>query len=146
MHARNQRVPFRAPLYRLLGDQRGAAIVEAALAFPIVIFLSLGALETARAVSASASINHAAKETVRWAAVRGEASSEEATEAELESRAIELANLPASSVTAEVSWDPDNSPGSLVFVTMQHTFTPVALPFLPKSLALSSTASMTVIR
>lgn len=146
MRGRARRCPFRSFLHDLLGDQRGATAVEAALVLPIMIFLSLGAIETARGVSAKAAINHAAKETARFASVRGEASEEEATQASLEAMAVELTNLPASSVTASVSWDPDNSPGSLVIVQMQHVFTPVALSFLPEALTLDSTASMAISR
>jgi Flp pilus assembly protein TadG len=146
MPARTQPIHVLTLLHRLLSDRRGAAVVEAALVLPLVIGLSLGAIETARAVSAKAAISHAVKETARFAAVRGEASkADEATQADLEGMAVRLAALPASSVSANVSWEPNTSPGSLVLVQMQHTFRPIA-PFLPDSLTLSSTASMTVIR
>jgi len=145
MRDRSQRARLQIVLRNLLGDQRGAAIIEAAVALPIMIVLSLGAIETARAVSAKASINHAAKETARFASVRGDASKDEATEATLESMALELAQLPPASLTASVSWNPDNRPGSTVLVQMQHTFTPV-VPFMPSSFTLSSTASMIITR
>jgi Flp pilus assembly protein TadG len=138
--------PAKARLRRLLWDQDGAGIVEAALVLPLMIFLTLGALETARAIAAKAAMNHAVKETARFAAVRGEASSAEATEAFLEDMALKLADLSSSTATAAVTWEPNNSPGSRVIVQMQHDFTPLALPFLPDPIELSSTASMIVIR
>lgn len=146
MPGQSQRRPSRTFLHGLLRDQRGATAIEAALVLPVMIVLSLGAIETARGVSAKAAINHAVKETARYASVRGEASSEEATQADLETMAVDLSKLPASSVTANVRWDPNNSTGGLVIVEMQHVFTPVGLSFLPGSLTLESTASMTVVR
>jgi Flp pilus assembly protein TadG len=138
--------PAQARLRRLVRDQEGAGIVEAALVLPLVIFLTLGAIETARAIAAKAAMNHAVKETARFAAVRGEASPAEASEAFLEDMALKLADLPTSTATAAVTWDPNNAPGGRVTVQMQHDLTPLALPFLPDPIELSSTASMIVIR
>ncbi len=131
---------------RLLGDRGGGAAVEFALVIPLAILVTLGAVEVARAVSVQASISHAAKETVRFASVRGSASGAAATEAELEAMAVELADLTDASTSAAISWDPDNSPGSMVTVDMQTTFSPVALPFGPSEYTFTSTASMTIVR
>lgn len=135
-----------ATIARLTGDRRGGAAIEFALIIPIAILLTVGAIEVARAVSVQASISQAAKETVRYASVRGSASGAAATETELEALAVELAELANASTSAAVSWTPDNSPGSVVSVDMQTTFTPVALPFGPSSYTFTSTASMTVVR
>jgi Flp pilus assembly protein TadG len=135
-----------ATIARLTGDRRGGAAVEFAFIIPIAILLTVGAIEVARAVSVQASISQAAKETVRFASVRGSASGAAATEAELEAMAVQLAELANASTSAAVSWSPDNSPGSVVNVDMQTTFTPVALPFGPSSYTFTSTASMTIVR
>jgi Flp pilus assembly protein TadG len=127
-------------------DRRGVTAIEVAFTLPLLIMLSLGAIEIGRAVSAKASINHAVEETVRFAAVRGAASGTPATQTQLETMAVQLAELPAGTLVAGVNWDPDNSPGSVVTVQLQHTFTPVALPFAPTTFTFDSTASMTVIR
>ena len=100
----------------------------------------------ARAVSVQASISQAAKETVRFASVRGSASGTAATEAQLEAMAVQLADLADASTSAAVSWTPDNSPGSLVTVDMQTTFAPAVLMFGPSSYTFTSTASMTIVR
>jgi Flp pilus assembly protein TadG len=133
-------------LRALAADRCGATAVEAAIALPLVILLSLGAIELGRVVSAQANINHAVKETARFAAVRGAASESAATEDQLKTMALQLAELPTGSLVPAVRWDPDNVPGSLVTVELQHTFTPVALPFAPDSFTFSSTASMTIVR
>ena len=127
-------------------DRRGATAVEAAFTLPLVILLSLGAVELGRAVSAQANIAHAVKETARFAAVRGAASGAAATEAQLEAMALQLATLPADTLVPAVSWSPDNVPGSTVTVQLQHTFSPITLPFAPDSFTFSSTASMTIVR
>ena len=131
---------------RLLGDRRGGVAIEFAFVIPIAVLLTVGAVEVAHAVSVQASISQAAKETVRFASVRGSASGAAATEAELEAMAVQLAELADASTSAAVSWTPDNSPGSTVTVDMQTTFTPVALPFGPSSYTFTSTASMMIAR
>ncbi|MGH6913772.1 MAG: TadE/TadG family type IV pilus assembly protein [Geminicoccaceae bacterium] len=127
-------------------DRRAATAIEAAFVLPLVIVLSLGSIEIGRAVAAQASIEHAVKETARFAAVRGAASETPATQAQLEAMALQLAELPASTLTASASWAPDNAPGGVVTVQLQHTFTPVTLPFDSSSFTFSSTASMTIMR
>jgi len=135
-----------ATIARLGRDRRGGIAVEFAFIIPIAILLTIGAIEVARAVSVQASISQAVKETVRFASVRGSASGAAATEAQLESMAVQLADLAAAGTSAAVSWNPDNSPGSVVTVDMQTTFAPVALLFGPSSYTFTSTASMTIVR
>jgi Flp pilus assembly protein TadG len=131
---------------RLLGDRGGGVAVEFAVVIPLAVLVTIGAVEVARAVSVQASITQAAKETVRYASVRGAASGAAATEAELEAMAVQLADLADAGTLAEVTWNPDNNPGSVVTVDMQTTFSPVALPFGASSYVFTSTASMTIAR
>ena len=131
---------------RLRRDQRGAGAVEFAFIAPLAILITLGAIETARAISAQAAIDHAVKETVRFAAMRGTASGAEASETQLEAMALDLADLPSAATTAVASWNPDNSPGGIVTVTVQHTFSPVTIPFQSDSFTFNATASMTIVR
>jgi Flp pilus assembly protein TadG len=138
--------PVRAVIERLARDQRGGGAIEFAFVAPIAILLTIGSIEVARAVSAQASINQAAKETARFASVRGTASGTAATETELEALAVDLVDLTYGTTSADVSWDPDNSPGGVVNVDIQTTFTPLALPFFDGSYTFTSTASMTVVR
>src|SRR5918994_1932657 len=101
-----------AAIHRLVGARQGSAAVEFAFAIPIAVLLTIGAVEVARAVSVQASISQAAKETVRYASVRGSASGAAATETQLETMAVQLADLADAGTTAAATWDPDNSPGS----------------------------------
>jgi Flp pilus assembly protein TadG len=131
---------------RLGRDRRGGVAVEFAFIVPLAILLTIGAIEVARAVSVQASISHAAKETVRFASVRGAASGAVATEHQLEAMAVQLADLADHSTSAALSWNPDNSPGSVVTVDMQTTFSPVVPLLGPSSYSFTSTASMTIVR
>jgi Flp pilus assembly protein TadG len=135
-----------AAIDRLVSDRHGGVAIEFAFVIPIAILLTVGAVEVARAVSVQASISQAAKETVRVASVRGSASGAAATEAQLEAMAVQLADLADASTSAAVSWAPDNSPGSVVTVDVQTTFSPVALPFGASSYTFNATASMTIVR
>jgi Flp pilus assembly protein TadG len=146
MHALRLAARFADRLRTLAVDRRGASAVEAAFTLPIVVLLTFGAIELGRVVWAQASINHAVKETARFAAVRGAASGSAATEDQLEAMALQLAELPAGTLIPEVSWTPNNFPGSVVTVQLQHTFEPIALPFASDSFTFSSTASMTIVR
>ena len=141
MEAQPRRLSLLAAVHRLVGDRRGGVAVEFAFVIPIAILLTIGAVEVARAVSVRASINQAA---VRYASVRGSASGAAATETELETMALQLADLTTGSTSAEVSWAPDNSPGSVVTVDMQTSFAPAILLFGPSSYTFTSTASMTI--
>jgi Flp pilus assembly protein TadG len=133
-------------LRALASDRRGATAIEAAFTLPLVMVLTFGAVEMGRAVSAQANINHAVKETARFAAVRGAASGAAATESQLEAMAVQLAELPAYTLVPTVSWNPDKVPGGVVTVELLHTFTPITLPFASDSFTFSSTASMTIVR
>jgi len=133
-------------LRRLRRDRHGAGAVEFAFIAPLALLVTLGAIETAQAVSAQAAINHAVKETARFAAVRGTARGTEASESPLAAMALDIADLPLSVTTVAASWDPDNRPGGIVIVTMQHTFNPVTIPFKLDTFTVNATASMTVVR
>jgi Flp pilus assembly protein TadG len=146
MHALRLAARFADRLRALAVDRCGASAVEAAFTLPVVVLLTLGAVELGRVVWAQASINHAVKETARFAAVRGAASGAAATEDQLQAMALQLAELPASTLIPAVIWNPDNFPGGVVTVQLQHTFSPMALPFGPDSFTFSSTASMTIVR
>jgi Flp pilus assembly protein TadG len=131
---------------RLLRDERGSTIVEWAFVGPIAILLTLGAVEMGRALFAQAAITQAVKETVRFASVRGAASGAEATVDELEAMARQLADLADAETQVAVAWAPDNRPGSVVTVTMQHDFQPVTTPFDGSTFTFDATASMTIVR
>ena len=142
---RQRRLKLRR-LLQLLPDERGASAIEFAFVAPILILVTLGAIETARAVSAQATMNHAVKETARFASVRGTASGTAASAAQLEAMALEIADLSPERTTAAATWAADNKPGGIVTITMQHTFLPVAMPFEVETFTFDATASMTVVR
>lgn len=131
---------------RLRADQRGATIVELAFAGPIVILITLGAVKSARAIFAQAAITQAVKETAQFASVRGAASGASATVDELEAMALQLADLSDHKTQVAVAWSPNNRPGSMVTITMQHDFEPLTTPFDGSTFTFNATASMTIVR
>lgn len=58
-----------APTTRRLRNDRGQAIVELALALPVLMLVLFGAIELVRGVSYWLDANHIANEGARWAAV-----------------------------------------------------------------------------
>jgi Flp pilus assembly protein TadG len=58
----------KASLHRLRAE-RGQALVELALALPVLMFIIFGAIELARGVNYWLDANHVANEGARWAAV-----------------------------------------------------------------------------
>jgi hypothetical protein len=115
----------------LVRDGRGGVAIEFAFVIPIAILLTIGAVEVACAVSVQASINQAVKDTVRFASVRGSCEWRGCNRGR--DLAVELADLTTGSTSANVNWDSYHSPGSVVTVDVQTTFTPAILLFGPSS-------------
>ncbi len=64
-----RRLPWAASSEALHGDERGQAIIELALALPLVVLLVFGALDVGRLFNAQIVITEAAREGARIAAV-----------------------------------------------------------------------------
>ncbi len=92
-------------------------------------------------------VSSSAREGVRWAAVRGGASGYAASKADIQSFVqSKTVGVP---VTVDATWlpDSDNQPGSSVVVTVTNDFAPIApLPFVPKTIKLTSTSRMVISR
>ncbi len=110
-------------LWPFLGDTRGVAVVEFAFIAPILMMLTLGILDVGRAMHALNTMEHTAKEAARYASVRGGASASPASKVEItnfvKNRAI---GLDTRRMSVQVSWAPDNSPGSAVVVDIAYDF------------------------
>ena len=125
--------------------QRGSAIIELALTFVGFLLLSIGAMEFGMAVYTWNTCVSSAQDAARWASVRGSLSSPAATADDVTAEVKTLATaLDPSKLTVSTSWIPNNSPGSLVQVTVNYSFTPMAYLALKQSLSLSSTAQVVV--
>ena len=104
---------------------------------PILIMLSLGTIEIGRVMLVYHDLSLAAFEAGRFAMVHGTGSSDPVTEAELKTlAAAKMHGADAAQLDLDATWDPDNSPGSFVTITLQYPFE-FMVGFLP-DLTLSS--------
>lgn len=121
-------------------NDRGSAITEMALAGPLCFLLLFGIMELGRVIWLYDSMSHGAREAARYAIVRGAESGRAATATDIETYVRDVVGLSTAQVTT--TWSPDNQPGSVVQVHVQHPFVPV-VPILP-SLSLSTTSRMVI--
>jgi Flp pilus assembly protein TadG len=122
-------------------NQRGAALVEMAVAFPLLVLLLFGVAEFGRAVWLYDTTAHAAREATRYAIVRGGESGRAVTANDIE-QYVRGSIVGVGDAQVTTTWEPDNRPGSAVEVTVRVTFNP-ALPIMP-SLPLRSTSRLII--
>jgi len=129
-----------------LRDARGATLVEFALASILFFTIAFGTIEFGRMILDYNIVSNAAREGARYAALRGGASGHAATANEVAtyvvSRSVGL--LSTSNVT--VTWPVNNSPGNLVQVRVQYSFTPIVTLLPQTAVNLSSTTKAYILR
>jgi len=133
--------------------QKGVAAVELTFALFVVLLTTLTAIDGARLINAYSAVAHAAREGVRYAAVRGDEAGDDsyrpsgdapATQASVQQ--VVQSYVPQIPVTVTAVWPPDGEGGLLLTagaqfqLTVATDFIPV-VPFLP-SITLTSTSSM----
>jgi len=99
--------------------QRGSATVEVALVLPIVALFVFGIVQFSTLTFNLNSAAYGSTEGARYAAVHGSTSIQPCTTANV--RTIVLASMPgvpAGVVTVTTTWNPDNSPGGVVTVSV----------------------------
>ena len=116
-------------------SDRGQALLELALAVPLVLMVCIGTFDTARAVWQLNALGYAAREGARYAIAHGAASDDPVgpaavTDGPVRDAVVRAAvGLPAPSVVA--TWpDGDNADGSRVTVEATIDFVPVASRYL----------------
>ncbi len=135
--------PWRRGLRRLAVEAGGATAVEFAIVAPILIALTFGAIDGGRAMLAFNSVEKLAKEGARFASVRGSEYSSPATENDVSDFVKDRATgLNGAKVGVNVTWAPDNDPGSVVAVQVTYTFDAVFLRFATLNLDRSSTLNI----
>ncbi len=128
-----------------IGDASGNAAVDFALVLPFFIALVIGLIEIGRVLYTDHTLDHAAREGVRYAIVRGANSPTPALSSDIvtvvKSRATPL---DPAKVGVAVSFDPNNRPGSAVAVQVTYFYEfLMPVPFGPINLA--SAARMTIV-
>lgn len=123
------------PFRRTLRQSSGQALVEFALAAPIMFVLLIGLVEGGRYVFYSESLNHAAREGARYAIIHGENSDDptgppddpSAGDVKLAVRAAAAGfGDGAGLVIPDPVYSPEiNRRASAVTVTLRYTYTPI---------------------
>ena len=118
-------------LWKLWKNQKGAAFVEFALVGPILILVTFAIMDFGRMMWLNNTVEHAATEGARYAAVRGANKPTPATETQIvtfvQGRADGMA-LTTSEIN--VTWTPNNNPGSTVTVQVTHNYEYIIASFL----------------
>jgi Flp pilus assembly protein TadG len=131
---------------RAFGDQRGATLVEFALASTLFFTITFGTIEFGRMILDYNIVSNAAREGARYAAVRGSSSGRTATADQVKqyvaSRSVGL--LSTSNVT--VTWPTNKDPGSVVQVHVEYSFTPIVTLLPQTAVNLSSTTKSYILR
>jgi Flp pilus assembly protein TadG len=123
-------------------DDKGAAMVEFAIASTVFVVILLGILEFGFAAWAKNSVAADAREGARYAMVRGTTSGRIATTDSVSNYVKSKTNL-GNSIVVVTTWNPDNTPGSTVTVKVRYAV-PRRGPFLPARTD-SSTSTQVVI-
>jgi len=106
-------------------------MAEMAILIPVLMLLTIGAIEMGRGVWTKHMLSHAAREAARYASVRSTTSDDPATAAKIEARAKAAAvGLDTSLLTVATTWTPSNQQGGSVRVHVTYAFHPVT-PLIP---------------
>jgi Flp pilus assembly protein TadG len=129
------------------GSRRGSAMVEGALVFLVFAVLMAAIFELGIVGFAANSVSFAAHRGARFASVRGSSSGRAATIDEIRASAkASAAPLNLSNLTVDVSWLPDNQPGSSVQVTVSYSIRPALAPLSAGALTLRSIARARIVQ
>lgn len=130
-------------LDKLIRENGGAAAVEFALVSTFYLTLLLGVFEVGLYVADQQDLISAVHSTGRYAIVHGSSSSSPASAAALEQMVgAKLMLINSTSITANASFSPNNSPGSKVTITASYTWKPIVpLLHLPSATISASSAA-----
>jgi len=123
-------------------SERGNVAAEVALALPVLLFALLGIVDMGRGVAAKAALGSAARAATRYAAVRSVTSGDPATADKIRAylRGNVSGGIDPDLIQINAVWEPTNTRGSMVQVSVNYDFVPV-MPFIPiHSIALSSSS------
>ncbi len=129
---------------RRRASERGSGLVEGALCFSSFLFITFGVMEFAMAIYAYNFCNYAAEDAARWVSTRGANYPTPASAASVQTYVTNEAIGLTSAPTVTTTWTPNNSPGSVVQVTVTYTVIPLTGVTLHANFQVSSTAQMVI--
>ena len=118
---------------KLLKDCRGTAFIEFGILAPVFFLVTVGILDFGRMMWLSNTVEHAATEGARYAAVRGSNKPTVATTQTITDFVKDQAELiPPGDMNIDVSWIPanNNNPGSSVTIQVTYNFEYLLVGFL----------------
>lgn len=127
--------------------QRGNAIVETGLVFPVVFAFLFGVIQYSLILLTYNTTTFGARAGARYAIVNGSTSSSPATTTTVQNAVLaSMPSVPTNSITVTTTWTPNNQPGSAVKVKVAVTITPLITLVMKHSLSISSTSQMTILQ
>ena len=139
----NQWIQLRRRAWR---DERGAVLIEFVVTSILFFTIAFGTLEFGRMIMDYSIVSNAAREGVRYAAVRGNASGHTATAAEVQTYVAGRSSGLLSTSDIAVTWPTNKNQGSLVRVQVTYFFTPIVALLPSQTVRLRSTTEMTIVR
>ena len=127
-------------------DARGATIVEFALASTLFLTVTFGTIEFGRMILDYNVVSNAAREGVRYAAVRGSRSGRAASATDVAAYVASKSGGRLSPSNVTVTWPTDNAPGSVVQVQVRYGFTPIVTLLRRTAVNLSTTTEANILR
>ena len=122
-------------MMRFIRDRRGNVAVEYALTFPYLVVLLYGILELSHYAYVQMTVANIAHDAARYAVVHGSLSTQPLAEADIGAFVDNaLGNLGFNKnghggTAVTVTYNPDNTPGSTVNVSISYTFVPLMAGF-----------------
>ncbi len=111
----------------LATNQRGAALIEFVLTFPILVFATLMVFDIGRSFFTILTLNGAAADAARYASVHGSLSLSPATNQRITDVALDRAfGVGPGVLDVVVTWDPSPMPGAEVEVEITYTLNLIA--------------------
>lgn len=121
-------------------------MVENALVILPILLIILGGMTVSYAVFAYNNVGWIARQTTRWAVVRGSSSGQAATIDAIQNYGrSQAAGLRADSLSVTASFSPNNNPGGLVTVNVSYTVTPTVSYFF-NPIVVRSTSTATILQ
>jgi len=130
---------------QFLGDDCGTEIVELAMALPILVMITFGALELLLFLCCYVGATYGSRTAVRYASTHGASSLQPCTTTSLTAIVKSyVVGMPAGQVVVNPTWSPNNFVGGTVTVQVSISY-PTGIPFVKLSAMTASTTATGVI-
>jgi Flp pilus assembly protein TadG len=129
-----------------MGAKRGTSMAEFALIAIPCLALFFGIMNFALALYDYDFVGYGAQQAARYAIVHGASASQVATASSIQTYVdgMVAGAVNTSLLTVNTTWSPNNSPGSVVTVTVGYTFKPLTSLVSSVNINLSQTAAMVI--